>query len=456
MKRVTVIVWGLLILLLPAILLQAQENKVYSLTDCIQMALKNNSQLRNSHTEVDIAKTNVVEARSALLPSLSTSLSAGRWIQGDVKRVGDVPRVDSLTGQIIYEQREYIQAKTERNSYSANANLNQLLWDWGRSWASLKQAGLGKQSAEFTLITIKNSVVFDVKQKYYELLKAKELEDVYQQAVKASEEQLKRTEVMQQIGSVALTDVYKARVKLGTDQSNFITQQNLVIKAKADLNNSLGVDPELPIDIEGMEPIDVSGKYTLANAMDVSLQKNPELRTYELNINSYGYGKHQARTAFLPAFYGGVSYSRSNEQFGRVLNKQLDRDYTMTIGMQMDLNIFNGFADKAKLDRQTLNYKKAEETLVEQKRLLKAQATQAFLNLKANKEIAEINRMNLASAEEDLRLATESYKIGAGTLLEVIDAQLAVTRAKSILISAQYDTQVALAYLEMTMGIIQE
>ena len=78
--------------------------------------------------------------------------------------------------------------------------------------------------------------------------------------------------------------------------------------------------------------------------------------------------------------------------------------------------------------------------------------TQAFNILKANKEIVEINAANLESAQEDLRLADERYKIGAGTLLEVIDAQLALTQAQSTLVSAKYNYQIASTYLKYIMN----
>ena len=134
----------------------------------------------------------------------------------------------------------------------------------------------------------------------------------------------------------------------------------------------------------------------------------------------------------------------------------MNQNYSISVGAQIDLNIFKGFADKTEVQRQSLNYSKAQEDYNERKRVLKAQVTQAFLSLKAYKEISEINDTNLVAAEEDLRLAQESYKIGAGTLLELIDAQLAVTQARSTLVRAKYNTQIALAYLESLMSVVEE
>ncbi len=154
----------------------------------------------------------------------------------------------------------------------------------------------------------------------------------------------------------------------------------------------------------------------------------------------------------MPTIGGSVSYQRDNELFSRVYNSNLNQDYSVRIGAQLDFNIFKGFADKAELQRQTLNHAKAEEDYIDQKRQLKSNATQAYLNVKANREIADITATNLESAQEDLRLATERYRIGSGTLIEVIDAQLAMTQARSNLVTAKYNAQIALAYLNSLMS----
>jgi outer membrane protein TolC len=61
----------------------------------------------------------------------------------------------------------------------------------------------------------------------------------------------------------------------------------------------------------------------------------------------------------------------------------------------------------------------------------------------------------LISAQEDLRLAQERYRVGAGTLLDIINAQVNVTRAKTTLVQAKYDSMIAQASLEAAMGVLQ-
>jgi len=455
MKKFQLIIFVLfLVISLFGSSLFSQTVKTLSLDDCIKTALDRNSQLRNANRDIKLADADVTTYRSVLLPNINASFSSGKYIQGERRRKYDVPvGVDSLTGDILYEQKDISQAKVERNSHYASISLTQNIWDWGRSWCQLSQSKNVKKSIELSYLDKRNFVVYDVNEKYFELLKAIKLGEVYEEAVKRSEEQYKKIESMYKIGSRALADVYKAKVALGNDKKQLIMQKNIIIDSYANLNNSMGLDPNSPLEIEVLDIRMLPLPYSLDEAIDLSYEKNNDLKKAELTVKNYKFGKRIAKLAYLPTLGGMMRYSRDNEYFDRVYSKNLNEDYSISMGLQIDLNIFKGFADKAEFSRQSIQYDKANENLKEKQRVIKASVVHAFNILNANKEIALINDENLESAMEDLRLAQASYEIGAGTMLEIIDAQFAVTQAKSSLVRARYDYQIALAYLNYTIGI---
>lgn len=453
MNRVTLNILGLL-LVLPIVAL-AQQDEIFSLDDCIQMALKNNSQLRNAARQTNLAATNVVTARSNVLPRINSSFSFGRYISGPRTRLMDVPvGFDPLTGKVIYEQREIIQSSTERNNYGARVSLSYNLFDFGQSWYRISQARASAVAADDEYEATRQSVILTVKQRYFELLKAQELVQVYELAVDAAERQLERTQAMYELGSVAQADVYKARVNLGQQQISLINQKNLVEVAKANLNAAMGRDPALPIYVMELEPAQDSLSYSLEEAIQIALERNPQIRAAKSRLRANKLGIRVAQTNFLPTVGLSVSYSRDNEFLNRVFTRHLDRDYNVIVGLSVGFNVFNGLADKAELDRQHTNYLIAEENLEETKRNVVAEVKRAYLNLQAYRDIARLNQENLRSAEEDLRLAEERYRLGSGTLLEVIDAQVALTRARATYVSSRYDALIARAQLEAAMGIL--
>ncbi|MDP6528107.1 MAG: TolC family protein, partial [Gemmatimonadota bacterium] len=76
----------------------------------------------------------------------------------------------------------------------------------------------------------------------------------------------------------------------------------------------------------------------------------------------------------------------------------------------------------------------------------------AHLDVEIARESIGVAGSGVRSAEEDLRLAQERFKLGEGTILEVIDAQVNHTRARTSLVSATYDLRLAQAGLRRAMG----
>lgn len=435
----------------------SQQGEALSLKECIRIALARNSQLKNAERRVNLAGAGVTSAWSGVLPSLSSNFSSTRIFQADQgPYLMDVPAgFDTATGRIIYKQMEIIQESYYRNTHSAGLSLHQLIYDGGQWWNCIKQANASYRAAEHSLQATRQSVILNVMQKYFQLLKAMRLQQVYEEAVRSSQEQLKKAQSMFEIGSVAQIDVYKAKVNLGNNQINLIKQKNLVAVAKADLNVALGRDPDAPIKIMEdnieIKPMEITLDQAIAKAME----NNPELKRLQEEVKSASYALKVAKGDYLPKISASVGYSRYNTIFDRVYGG-FDKNYSVRFSLQVSFDLFNGFRTQANVEQGSINYQIAKESLIEKKRNLKLEVKKAFLDFEAFKRIMEINKENVISAEEDLRLARERYRVGAGTMLEVIDAQVALTRARSQLISAKYDALIAQAQLKAAMGILEE
>lgn len=434
----------------------AQSSRPLTLEECVSFALRENSILRNAERRKQIAGTNVIATRAGLLPRTDVSLSSGKIQQADRTLLGDVPvGIDPNTGEAIYERRTITQPGYTSNSNSASVTVNQLLFDFGATWARIKQANAAEDASTKTYESTKQGTILSVNQRYMGYLKELQLLKVYEEAAKTSEEQLKRTESMFEIGSVAQGDVFRARTTNGNDRINLITQQNQVKNARGLLNVAMGRPTDTELDIVDIEEVPPIREYKLDEVVQVAVEKNPELQSYRYEMKRASFGKHVARTAFLPSFSVRASYQRSHNEFNRVYS-DFSKNWFGSIGLGMSLNLFNGFADQADLERESLNYRIAEEDHVNRLRNLRLEAEQALLSLQAWKEITAINSENLLSAQEDLRLAQERYRVGAGTLLDIITAQGNLTRARSTFIRAKYDSMIAYAYLQSVMGTLEK
>lgn len=437
-------------------------NKAYSqasgltIKDCIQIALLNNSSVKNAERQFQLAGTNVTSARSNILPSISASLSPSRTFQSQRGPIiQDVPVVDQATGETQYVSQSIFQDEYYRNNFSSGVSINQTIFDGGRWWNQIKQSNAGYDGAELNFVNTKEQTVANVVQRYYELLKSQKLREVYEQAVESSAEQLKKTESMYELGAVAQADVYRSRVLLGQDQSNLILQRNTVNLNRNNLNIAMGREPGHPIELLSDDvDIDPLGE-SLEDLWAVVEASNPELHSLEADMKASQYGVRAAKANFLPQISFSARYSRFNTEFGQLYDP-FDKNFSLSGSINISWNLFNGFADAAAVDRASLSHHINRENLINRRLTLRNELEQAYMSLHANMELEKINEDNVLSAEEDLRLNDERYRVGAGTLLEVIDARVALTRARATLISTSYNKLIYQVEIYSKLGNVEE
>ncbi|MBN1540692.1 TolC family protein [candidate division KSB1 bacterium] len=425
-----------------------------TLEECIDVALKNNSTLRNAERQVEAAGTQVTDAWSALLPTVSSSFSAGKYIQGARVVKGDVPvGIDPTTGRTLYEQQEIVQGRIERNSHSASISLSQNIWDFGRSSNGIRQSRAMRDAARYSKEQTELQVILQVKEAYYQLLKTLRLNAVYEKAVALAQQQVEEAQTRLEIGLASQAEVYEAKVNLGTNRAAYLEQVNLVEFARADLNFAMGRDPGLPIEVSEDSSEPIFPELSIEQAVQTAIDNNKTIKRLEFDARSTLFAFQAAKARYMPTLGFGASYRRSNDDYSRVYTDKLDQDYSVNMGVSLDLNLFNGFSDKAAVQRQQLNHQISQENLIEAKRVVTADVKQYFLRLSAYQDLLQINRENIVAAEENLRLQQEKRRIGSGTELEVTQAQVRLIESQSNYVRAEYDAKIARARLETAMGL---
>ncbi len=443
-----------LLLMLSTTLLSAQDGEKLSLQQCIDIALSNNYDLRVAQINVELADKDITSSRSAWLPSVNSSFNFGKYIQGRRTVKEDYPIGIDENGNYLLKEQNVKIAQTERNSYSASVSLDQHLYDFGQTGGRIRQSKAWRQYYEHSLFNTKNLVIANVEDKYFQLLKAVKLKNVYAEAVTHAQENLDYNQTMLDVGLKSQAEIYQAKVNLGNRKTSLINQINAIELAKAALNSAMGRNPAMLIEVEEDTPQPIFPTYNFEEAVQIALEKNDRLKAIEYEVKAAEYAIRVAKSRFAPSIGARVSYDRNNDNISRVYSAALDENFTATIGAGINLNIFNGLADKAAVERQKLNNELALEKLKEEKRLLITQIREYFLMLKAYKDIIGINEENLLAYQENLRLQQEKRRVGAGTELEVRQAQVDVIQAQETLVSAKYEAKINRAYLDAALGII--
>lgn len=454
------VVLGMIMCVLLPFSVQSQE--VLSLDACIQIALKNNSQFRMAKSRVDVAGAQVLGAYAQMLPNFSANAGGSQQHQGPSVQDYNtaVYQYDNNGRPVVGPDGKpvvlrYVKTKNRtdpqiREFFNAGASFSQVIYDGGQWWNRIKDQSRNKEARTYDMQTTRLATITSVKQYYFELLKNQHQLIVLEDAVRLAEEQLKSSKSRYEIGVAAQIDVFRSQVSVNDSKVNLLTQKNMLEVAKTNLNVAMGREIDVLVVIQEdstITPLPVS----LENALKEAVQSNPRIKSATEDIASARYSYKTAKGGLLPTIRFNLGYSRSNPDMQQVY-RYFDQNYSYQYSVSFSLPLFDGLRTKSNIQSAAYSMDIAEENLVDTQRKVSADAKQYYLTLTSNLEKVKMLEENLVAAEENLRLARERYNVGAGTLLETIDAQVQLTRARISLVSARYDSKIAQAQLEGALG----
>jgi outer membrane protein TolC len=126
--------------------------------------------------------------------------------------------------------------------------------------------------------------------------------------------------------------------------------------------------------------------------------------------------------------------------------------YQKLVEVRLNWNLFNGFSDYLNYEKAIIAERNQAIVKARTERNIKQSLLAAYDNYQSAIEVIKINELNLESASEEYRLATERRIVGSATQLEVRDAQVNLTRAEQSLVEARFNALKALAQIEELTG----
>jgi outer membrane protein len=305
----------------------------------------------------------------------------------------------------------------------------------------IQRFNVDSSEAEIENITIQ--IIFNVKQAYYNLIKAKRNRDVSAEIVRQFEEHLLQAKGFYEAGTRPRYDVTQAEVNLSNARVNLIRAENNVRLALAALNNAMGVTDIPEYDIED-DLFYNKYEVTFDEALSVALRSRPDLRSLISRRRAAEESLELARRNYYPTLSGSVTYGWSGSSF------PLEREWNL--GASLSFPVFSGFLTRYQVSEAeaNLNAIKADEELLRQKIFLDLQQT--YLNLREAEERIPATELAVRQATENLEIARGRYEAGVGSPIEVTDAEVSYANAKASYIQALTDYRIAIADLERAIG----
>jgi outer membrane protein len=256
---------------------------------------------------------------------------------------------------------------------------------------------------------------------------------------------------MYRVGSVAQIDVYRSRVALNQVKIQILNQRTSIENSKAGLNLAMGRDQSISVDVVPIEPQIRPLAISMEQALAIARSGHPSIQAGEFDVQAQEYAVKIAKAGWLPDISARAGYTRNNSDLTRVY-RQFDKNYNWYMMGSISFNIFDGQRTSGAVQRARAQVDIARQNLKQATLVVERNVAQAYNNYTANLDKIALYEDNLVEAEETLRLAEGRYQQGAGTLLEIIDAQENLTSAQMLLVRAQYDLEIYRARLEAALG----
>jgi outer membrane protein len=416
----------------------AAEETVYNLEQCISIAQKNNPDIAIAGENYRKAESGLLSSYGMLLPDLSVYFATGHQYYGPSSVQYDA------SGRPIQEDG------FDYESYAFNISSSMQLFDCGGNVNRIRAASSNRDGVREQLRYRKDVIAAGVIRAYYDLARSKMLLKVQEESSESAKRNLERTEALLQVGSATRADVLKASVRFSNTRLAKIQAANALELAREDLSVFLNMQGGEAIDVDTMMTIEFTELDSGAE-VEQAMAHRSDLKSLEYGIKSAHASASAARSGWFPSLGVRFSYDWNDRKMADNLNF-FNNEYGWSIVGYMSLNIFDRFQTSSDVRTAKAEGRIAEYSLEKAKLDAAKQVKSLIITINQARERMAVASETVEQAKEDLRLAEERYRVGAGTMLETIDAQVALTQAKADVIEAKCDFLIATADLDVATG----
>lgn len=409
------------------------------LEETIQRALLTNPSVKIAESQRKEAKADYSAAKSARGISISLNHDSGRGGYADNRRYvitdnmgRQIPRYDKSIG----------------NSHSNSITASLPLFTGGELQGQIGQAKANYRSMLSAEEQAYNEMKETATTGYFNMLNAGNMKALRQESVDRLQAHLDNVVAQYNVGIVARADVLRSEVELANAKQDYITASNEYDVAEATLNNIIGTPLNTTLKLKDSlqyVPYDNDMAYCLA----YSEQHRPELKQAEYGVDAAEAALVVARSGHMPKIYANAS----DNWGGNGSNWPGDDDENWSVGVTASINVFDSGVTWSKIHAAQEALVQAKESQRQIKDNVELEVRTDYLSMREAEKRITTAQVAVASAEEDYHIAVVRYQAGVGTNIDVMDAQEALTQAKTNYYQALYNYNTSKAALNTSMGV---
>ncbi len=364
----------------------------FSLEKIIGLAIKNSPTVKEARANYENAQAKLRETRADFLPQLSFASSYSKSQQ----------TMSNFTGGIV--------KLPEKENYSYQFGLRQTIFDGLRTIKTNSQAKNDLNYSEIAYQKANDDVAFEVLQGYYTILKCIQLVEINKKMVEQSLKHREQAEANYKAGLATKSDILRSDVEVTNSKINLLKAENDLIKAKTSLNSYLNFPLTQEIIIEESKEGTIPQELKLEEMLKNALSERAE-------IKELLYQKDSAKDSITISrgnLYPSLSLSSS---LGWRDDKFPPETSSWSIGLGLDLPLFTGGANLARITQAKKNFIAVEAREEKLKQDIILEVTQVYLSFKESRERTELTQKSLEQAELNQSFVEGKYINGLANIV---------------------------------------
>ncbi len=448
----------------------SEEPLVITLDQALQIALSENVSVKVADKEIERTGFAKKGTYASLFPQIDISGAYQRTIKKQVMYMdfdmssigGGMPGGDGETGE---GSSDTPSDTPSAGGMDTSGGLEVGRWNtWSAGltaampvinaqlWKSIRISGLDVELAVEKARASRLDMVTQVKQAYFSTLLAKEAFNVYKEVYENAVKNYEETQKKYNVQKASELDLTRAKTTVANAVPNVYNAESSVILSLWQLKAILGVDLDANIDVAGvLEDHSEHMFYDIHQHDSVSLENNTTMKQLAIQAEQLAQTVKMQKYAYIPTLAAQFSFSMNAMTNDFNFSQYRWTPYSY-VGVSLSIPIFSGGKRLNDVRQAKNRYSQVQLQTMDTERNLKIAIRQSLNTMETNMKSYYAAKEAVSTAQKGYDIAERSYQVGRSTLIELNDAQLALTQAKLSESQAIYNFIIAKSQLEQSLG----
>jgi len=418
-----------------------------TLDSAISIAIKNNADIKIAKLEVDRAKQAILEAYGYAYPSIDFSGSFTHFLE---KPMMPFPDFNAMLNNSVYgvlfkenviptDNAKYLPMTTKlqsfslANNYSATFQLTQILFNYSVI-QGISTSGIYRNLAEEQLKGKIASTTLNTQKAFYSVLLSQEVLNITRQSLQNAMDNLRNVQALRAQGMVSEFDALRAEVQVENIRPVVLQMESNLESIKNNFKLLIGIPQTDDITLQGEIQYNPSELKSEQEYIDIAMKNNFDLNTLNIKREFDNAMIDIERANYYPtlAFFANYGFQGAANDLNFMNYRQ------SVVGISLSINLFNGLRKERRIEQQTINVEKTDETINQYKDYIASQIKSKLIEIRKIQTNIDAQNRNIQLAQRAYEISEIRYKEGTGNQLEIENADLALRQAKTNYMQSVY------------------